>query len=79
MGLGGFLMFLGKGLDDVAQLALQILDFLVVLAMFLFTLLLGSLPKMFQAVARLLVFVFQRLAVLLFPGQAFPQIGDLLR
>ncbi|WP_205853093.1 hypothetical protein [Polaromonas sp. AER18D-145] len=78
-GVDGFLLLGGQGLVHGAQLGLQVLHLLIVLALVLVALLLGGLPEMLQRMARMLVLFFQGLAMAFFGRDALLQVGHLLR
>ena len=65
-GMDGFLLLGGQGLVHGAQLGLQVLHLLFVLALVLVALLLCGFPEMLQRLARVLVLFFQGLAMALF-------------
>ena len=65
MGLHGFQLRGREGLIEGAQLSLQVLHLLLVLALILLTLLLGGLPESLQRLAGVLVLFFERLAMAL--------------
>ena len=74
----GFLLLGDQGLIHGAQLGLQILHLLLMLALVLVALLLGRFPEMLQRLARVLVLFFQGLAMALFGREALLQVGHLL-
>jgi hypothetical protein len=77
-GMDGFLLLGGQGLVHGAQLGLQVLHLLFVLALVLVALLLCGFPEMLQRLARVLVLFFQGLAMALFGREALLQVGHLL-
>jgi hypothetical protein len=78
-GVDGLLLLGGQGLVHGAQLGLQVLHLLLMLALVLIALLLGGLPEMLQRLARMLVLFFQGLAMAFFGREALLQVGHLLR
>jgi hypothetical protein len=77
-GVDGFLLLGGQGLVHGAQLGLQVLHLLLMLALVLVALLLAGLPEMLQRLARMLVLFFQGLAMAFFGREALLQVGHLL-
>ncbi|MCY1166412.1 hypothetical protein D9M73_63460 [compost metagenome] len=76
--MDGFLLLGGQSLVHGAQLGLQVLHLLLMLALVLVALLLGGLPEMLQRLARMLVLFLQGFAMAFFDRDALLQVGYLL-
>ena len=74
-GLDGLLLLGCQGFVHGAQLSLQVLHLLLMLALILIALLFRRCSEMLQRLAGMLVFFFQRLAMAFFGRDALLQIG----